>query len=146
MIPYLYKFTTVLQWRSTNSLPLSGLATSRGYPCCLPGTALQHGPPKLQVLSTGRCSPVLLPWLTLPCGKLLEEGSKKAELQQETKLSPLLPAFVQCQKHSRNRSPAGDQACWFPWLCSVLLSSSRDGVEWGNFGSLTPHLPATGEQ
>lgn len=61
--------------------------------------------------------------------KLLEEGSKKAELGQETKLNPLLPAFVQCQKHSRNCFPARDQACYFSFLCSMLLSSCRDGVD-----------------
>lgn len=49
---------------------------------------------------------------------LLEEGSEKAELKQEAKLNPLLPAFVQCQKHSRNCFPAKDLL-----FCLTLLQA-----------------------
>jgi len=75
--------------------------------------------------------PLSLPDPSPPCSELLEEGSKKAELKQETKLGPQLPAFVQCQTHGRSRFPARAQA-------SVLLSSCRDGVGWETLGSPTP--------
>lgn len=52
--------------------------------------------------SSGCAAAPLSPCLTFPSSKLLEEGSKKAELKQEIQFNPQLPAFVQCQKHSRN--------------------------------------------
>lgn len=112
-------------------------------------TALQRAPLEVQIFRMGRYSPVLSPRLTLPCSKLLGEGLKRAELKQETKLNPLFPAFVQCQKHSRNCLPAKDQASYFSLVCSTLLSSCRDGVELGTLWfphTVRSHSLATGEQ
>lgn len=109
------------------------LPAYRQYPYGRPGTALQHVPLQFQVLNMCCCSSLLFPCLTFPSSKLLEEGSKKAELKQEIKLHPQLPAFVQCQKHSRNLFLQEPRPAIFPYFalcCSLPVRWIGLGNHW----------------